>query len=77
MSPVVVAGLERLFDQQPAKAGAVDEQVALDQLAGFDVFLAQSVDPWDILERVLRSPEDGVRRGRELLVMLLLSAWLS
>ena len=31
-APVLEAGPERLADQQPAKAGAVDEQVALDPL---------------------------------------------
>jgi hypothetical protein len=30
MRPVLVAGVERLLDQQPAKAGAVDEQIRLD-----------------------------------------------
>ena len=31
--PVVVAGLQRAFDQQAAKARAVDEQIALDRVA--------------------------------------------
>ena len=31
--PVLVAGLEGLLDEQPAKAGAVDEQVTFDGLA--------------------------------------------
>src|SRR5437879_7954158 len=31
--PVIVAGAERLLDEQPAKSGAVDEQVALDNTA--------------------------------------------
>ena len=30
MRPVLVAGIERLLDQQAAKTGAIDEQVALD-----------------------------------------------
>ena len=33
LAPVLVPGLERLFDQQAAKAGAVDEEVAFDALA--------------------------------------------
>ncbi len=34
MRPVLVAGLQRLLDQQAPEAGAVDEQVALDGRAG-------------------------------------------
>ena len=33
MRPIVIADVQRLFDQQRAKAGAVEEQVALDPLA--------------------------------------------
>ena len=33
MFPVVVTGIERLLDQQAAEAGAIDEQVAFDDLA--------------------------------------------
>ncbi len=33
LAPVFVTGLERLFDEQAAKAGAVEEQVAVDALA--------------------------------------------
>src|SRR3569833_3788345 len=41
VGPVLVAGLQRAFAQQAAKAAAVDEQVGLDRLAilhrhGFD-----------------------------------------
>ena len=41
MGPVLIPGLQRLLDQQPAKAGAIDEQVGGDMLAilqghGFD-----------------------------------------
>ena len=35
VAPILVAGLERLFDQQAAKAGAIDEQVAFDARAVF------------------------------------------
>ena len=33
MGPVLVSGLQRLLDQQPAKARTVDEQIRLDPLA--------------------------------------------
>src|SRR5690606_8029442 len=33
MTPIHVARFERLLDEQPAKAGAVDEEIALDTLA--------------------------------------------
>src|SRR4051812_46171064 len=33
LRPVLVSGLERLLDQQPAKAGAVDEELAFDDPA--------------------------------------------
>src|SRR5262249_34407080 len=36
LAPVLIAGLERLLDQQPAEAGAIDEQVALELFAGFE-----------------------------------------
>lgn len=36
-----------------------------DELGGFDVFTAQSVDPWRVLVEVVESGEDGLRRGRE------------
>jgi len=40
----------------------------LDELGGFDVFTAQSVDPWRVLVEVVESGEDGLRRGREFCV---------
>src|SRR6185436_12636097 len=33
VAPVLIAGLQRLLDQEAAKAGAVDEQIALDPRA--------------------------------------------
>ena len=33
MRPVLIARLQRLLDDQPAKSGAIDEQVAFDELA--------------------------------------------
>ena len=30
VAPILIARLQRLFDQQPAKAGAIDEQIAFD-----------------------------------------------
>ena len=33
MHPVFISGLQRLLDQEPAEAGAVDEQVAFDHPA--------------------------------------------
>src|SRR5262245_61839922 len=34
--PVLVAGLERSFDEKSAKAGAIDEEVAADGFAAFE-----------------------------------------
>jgi hypothetical protein len=36
VTPVLVSALERLFDQQTAKAGAVDEEIAFDDDAGLE-----------------------------------------
>src|SRR5512138_2623228 len=37
MAPVFVAGAQGLFDEEPAKSGAIDEEVAFDDLTGLEL----------------------------------------
>src|SRR5580704_10795047 len=52
--PVLVSGLERLSDQQPAKAGTIDEQIRLELLAviqvhsAYEPILAAQLDVHDL-----------------------------
>jgi hypothetical protein len=38
--PVVIAGVERALDEQPAEARAVDEQIGFDAAAVFELYRA-------------------------------------
>ncbi|KAL7409186.1 hypothetical protein BDY24DRAFT_419079 [Mrakia frigida] len=70
--PVAFKSLPRLFNR--SKTSRVQSRMSTasmsDELGGFDVFTAQSVDPWRVLVEVVESGEDGLRRGLRWITVL-------
>src|SRR5690606_15712197 len=79
LAPILVARLERLFDEQAAKARAIDEQIAFDaravfhdergHVAGFAVLLDArdlAFDALDALRFILAAQELGIQTGVEM-----------